>query len=148
MSKAHPRFSDLLVLFLWQKGEGTAATDVGGGTADEGFKGAGLCLPGAGGLVVETQGVVAHGDADGLRLTRTEEDLTETFQFLDGTLYGRLLVADVELHRLSTCQLASVGHIDSEGDLFVGSDALLIGCHLAHLEGGIAQTVAEGEERL
>ena len=128
--------------------ERTAGREVVGGCANECLESTWLSYPLATRLIVEAEGLTVDGKTYLLGLARLEEDLLEGLELLDGAIDRRLLVADVELDSLSTSHAACVGDGNGEGELLVGRHLLLVGRELTQLKGGIAQTMAKGEERL
>ncbi len=71
----------------------------------------------------------------------------ETFQFLDGTRQRGLLVTDVQLDNFLPFARSGILYRNLHGQRTVSLHGLAVGRRLAIFESGIAQTVAEGEQR-
>ena len=112
-----------------------------------------LIFPGVGhpvmGFRVEVSQVIgSDGEGHLPGLTGGEKNFPETLQFLGRTLEGSLDIRDIELHDLSPLAVTGVCHRHSDGQRLPGSHPLTVGARLPVSEGGVAQAMAEGEERL
>ena len=99
------------------------------------------------GVIEEAKSLLINGKCDFLCFARSQFHLLETFQFLDGTRQRGLLVTDVQLDNFLPFARSGILYRNLHGQRTVGLHGLAVGCGLAILESGIAQTVAEGEQR-
>ena len=81
-----------------------------------------------------------EGEGDGLRFAGLQGYFAECFELFHRSLHGRLLRRNVELHCLFTRYLSGVG--DRKADLIAADSSFAI------FEGGVRNTMSEGEERL
>lgn len=98
------------------------------------------------GVIEEAKSLLINGKCDFLCFAEPVSPL-ETFQFLDGTRQRGLLVTDVQLDNFLPFARSGILYRNLHGQRTVGLHGLAVGRRLAIFESGIAQTVAEGEQR-
>ena len=99
-------------------------------------------------LIVEAQRLTADDDAHVLALTWLQENLREAFQFLHRPVNAALVVVEIELYGLCSCTVARGSHVDRDRQRVITCKRRSREAQVGKAEGGIAQTMAEGEERL
>ena len=99
-------------------------------------------------LVVELEQLGIDGEGDGAALTGLEADALKSLEFLHRSCDAAHHVADVELNHLGALNGSSVGDVDTGGNLAACGHGVAAQRHRAVFKGGVAQTVAKGEQRV
>src|SRR5580704_1941557 len=78
---------------------------------------------------------------------RVQRDTAESAKFLNGARDRAYFVADVELHHFIAANCAGIDDVNGDGGAALGTDGIRGRSEIRILEGGIAESPAEGKER-